>query len=284
MIFKMPQFLIIGTQKAGTSWLELVLGQHPRIYMPGKQLHFFDQNYGRGSDWYARQFPSNLASGVLAGEKTTEYFDTKYVARTPVRIAESFDEVKMILILRDPVERAISSVRHHIMRGLEPYTEDIEGALFADLERKDGYRYIERGMYSLQLGEYLNNFDREEILTLIYEEDVLAQPEASLEKVCLFLGIESYSFRDLSQRVNSQALSVPSIRLSRYLRTIPNARGIVRRIDNFMKLNEWTLSVSDDVKKRLRLFYQDDTRNLAELLGRDLPNWATPAADVAIKR
>ena len=108
---RLPDFLIIGAKKCGTTWLRVMLSRHPDVAVPSTgELHFFNDpnRFDRGADWYADQFP-DLEAGAVCGESTPNYFDTIDVA---ARVRSVVPEVRLVVVFRDPVERAISAYRH----------------------------------------------------------------------------------------------------------------------------------------------------------------------------
>lgn len=271
----LPQFLIAGTQKGGTTWLEHQLAHHPDVFTPRRQLHFFDRHFDRGVEWYAAQFRGHSPRQVL-GEKTTEYFDTLGGALISERIAATIPDVKLIIILRDPVDRAISALRHMVNSGLEPLPEDFEGTLYADMDRPEGegWRYIERGFYAQQLDAVYANFPKEQVLVLILEEDIKRNPARCWSKVCSFLGVaEIAPARDLDKSVNVLRLSPIAIRASALLYRVPFARGVIRRLDRLLRLRPWAPKVSDGARQRLANLYHPKNQTLETLLGRKLSAW-----------
>ena len=115
--FKIPDFLIIAPQKSGTTALYQYLVQHPSIYPASlKEIFFFDLNYDFGLDWYKSHFPVLPEIRYLTGEASPTYFNN---LQAPERIAESFPNVKLIFLIRDPVDRAISDYYMKVRNGVE---------------------------------------------------------------------------------------------------------------------------------------------------------------------
>ncbi|MBY5269439.1 sulfotransferase domain-containing protein [Spiribacter salinus] len=134
---RLPDFVIAGTQKAGTTWLLDNLFTHPRVSGCRHQLHFFDRNYAMGLKWYARNFERLPAAHVI-GEKSTEYFDTTTAHDVARRLASDCPETKVIIILREPAALAMSAFKHMEVSGVEPLPGNPDAALFADRERPQG--------------------------------------------------------------------------------------------------------------------------------------------------
>ncbi len=137
----LPDYLIIGAQRAGTTSLHRYLIQHPgvRTTLRTKGVHFFDTGYGRGMSWYASRFPTRLTAWYVArrhgvelrtGEASPYYLFHPHV---PGRVAEHLPQVKLIALLRDPVGRAYSHYQHEVARGFE--TLSFEEAIEAEAAR-----------------------------------------------------------------------------------------------------------------------------------------------------
>lgn len=205
--YSLPQFLIIGAQKAGTSSLFSYLNQHPEVMAATrKEAGFFSKKYSKGSSWYRTRFPSkeNIKSGYISGEATPEYFFHPHAAK---RISHLLPDIRLILILRNPVERAISHYYHSVKIAYEKLA--LEDALNAEDQRIrkvsaemtenekiysldwQNYSYKSRGIYSRQLGRYLDYFTREQIL-IIHSKELFESPNKVMKKVQNHLGISGF--------------------------------------------------------------------------------------------
>jgi hypothetical protein len=206
----LPDFVIIGAQKAGTSSVYAWLCENP--YVRGarrKEVHFFTHHHHRGPDWYRRQFPSDrdraaFAAGhgrpFITGEATPAYL---LAPRVPGLMARLIPDVKLIVQLRDPVERAYSQFQMNRRLGLEPIASfsaalALEDPRFADgcdpsiPERDWGPRswthYLGRGRYAEQLQRWFTHFPAERFHVLTMEA-LAAQPEETLDRLRAFLGL-----------------------------------------------------------------------------------------------
>jgi hypothetical protein len=186
----LPDFLIVGAMRSGTTGLASALGQHPEVFMtPKKELHFFDLNIGNGVGWYRSHFAD--AEGRAAGEASPSYmFDADGVRRMSALLPSA----KLIAILRDPVDRAYSHYWHSRERGRE--TLAFEDALETEASRMRSadvldrlyFSYFSRGLYHRQL-EYLGRFfSRDQLLVLLLEEFRDEQPR-TLQRVWRFLDV-----------------------------------------------------------------------------------------------
>ena len=187
-------FLVAGVQKGGTTALFDYLVEHPALSLPAcKEAHFFDDE---GQDWSRPDYPAYHAMfdqrpGAIRGEATPIYL---YWPHSLERIAAYNPAMRLVLLFRDPVERAWSHWRMETARGAEtePFAWCIrEGrARVAASRRPEGahrvYSYVERGFYGAQLRHALTLFPAEQLLCL-RSEDLLAAPDRILRQVCDFL-------------------------------------------------------------------------------------------------
>lgn len=199
---RLPDFIIIGAMKAGTSSLYSYLAQHPGI-KPSlvKEIHYFNRYYQeRSLAWYRSFFPLRDGGTWLTGEATPAYL---HYPRTAERIHALVPQVRLIVLLRNPVDRAISHYYHMVRQGRE--TLPLMEALKQEEERLDGeqekmeteknyfstaygwYSYKKRGKYAEQLKRYWKYFDPSQILVL-KSEDFFSQPDQTLHNTFAFLG------------------------------------------------------------------------------------------------
>ena len=277
---RLPDFLVIGTQKAGTTWILRKLDAHPNVFMAPRQLHFFDREFHRGLDWYRAQF-AGAGEGQLAGEKTTEYFDTATIDTVSMRIAETCPDCKLMVILRNPVDRAWSAQTHHVNVGRVPLPADPQSAVFDHDTGASGgtghFRFIERGFYARQLRTLYDRVDPSRVLVLVFEDDIVARPERGWAKACSFLGLPEAKLMDASRPENQVRLSPIACRLSFLMRRVPKARGALRRIDGFLGMKPWAPKMTPDTRERLQRIYEKPNRELFDLIGRDVDSWRSPS-------
>jgi hypothetical protein len=197
-----PHFLIIGTQKGGTSSLYSALRQHPQILKAArKEVHFFDQYYGRGHDWYLQQFPA-CQPGQITGEASPFYMAHPLAAE---RIAKHCPDTRLIVLLRNPADRAISHYhqefrRHHDLLGLQAALDIEEERTHADwaalaagelltFSAAQRFSYRRRGHYAEQLAPFLEKFPRDHI-AIYSSEQFFQQPLELLPHLYHFLGVD----------------------------------------------------------------------------------------------
>ncbi len=274
----LPSFLIIGAQRAGTTSLFNYLLRHPDTAGPRggdsavwwtKETHFFDEKFSKGVDWYRAFFPLESTrarhrrhgNDLRAGEATPYYM---FHPAVPARVAATLPDVRLIALLRDPVERAYSHYQMMARTGREPL--GFEEALAAEPERLEGVEkflvdesellrasghrehhhhrhraYFARGLYAEQLERWLEHFDREQLL-VVSTEDLLARPAETYSEVLTFLELRDW------------------------------------QLDDFPEHNKKPYAAIDPaVRARLEERYAEPNARLVELLGWE-PAWGTPAA------
>jgi hypothetical protein len=208
-----PDFLIIGVQKGGTTSLFNYLAQHPSVAVSTKkEIGYFSGRFANGWAWYLSHFPIAASKlkrhDVITGEADTNYIFHPHSAR---RIAQTLPQVKIIALLRNPVDRAYSHYRHSVRSGKEDLT--FEEALAAEDERLSGvmsrmaedeyytdprfnyHTYRSRGLYLNQLKIWFDLFGRDQLL-ILKSEDFFSNPRASYKKVLKFLGLPAWQLKE----------------------------------------------------------------------------------------
>lgn len=211
---KLPGFLIIGAQKAGTTSLASYLAAHRNVISPVfKEVHYFDLNYSKGVEWYRSNFP------IGARRRLDTHFDSRYLRafdatpyylmhpQVPLRVSQLIPSVRIIVLLRDPVDRAYSHYHHEVRLGTESLP--FEDAIHAEPTRIAGevkrfetepayagfnyqhFTYLERGIYSNQILRWLQYFNPQQFLVLSSEQ-FFKNPDGEYQKVLQFLGLRAY--------------------------------------------------------------------------------------------
>ncbi len=208
----MPGFLIVGAQRCGTTSLFKTLSQHPAV-LPAvlhKGVHYFDTGYDEGLDWYLGHFPTQRRAAevqrrygtqAITGESSPYYMFHPLAAQ---RIAHDLPEVKLLVLLRDPVERAYSAHTHESARGFE--SEPFERALELEPVRVAGEKekmladpgyesqhwqhnaYVTRGQYVEQLEHLASVFGRDR-MHVVDSDEFFAEPRPAFDEVCEFLDL-----------------------------------------------------------------------------------------------
>lgn len=180
--FVRPTYVGIGAQKCASTWLHRILEEHPEVGVPEeKEINFFSFHYDHGFEWYERHFAGAEAARAK-GEISPSYFCEPSV---PERLARYSPDAKILLSLREPVERALSNHRHEVRTG------HLTGP---DLSFERGLRnnpmYIEQGLYATHLGNWLRHFPMTQIFVLLME-DVETDPVAVSQAVYRFVGVNA---------------------------------------------------------------------------------------------
>ncbi len=247
-----PTFIIAGAPRSGTTYLYDLCAAHPEIYMarpraPEPKFFLVDEEYAKGLTYYHQRYFAQARGYRAIGEKSTNYLESPVVAQ---RIHRDLPHMKLVFILRDPVERAFSNYLWSRKNGLE--TLSFEEALLQEPEREASYEprfryarpfsYMSRGMYARLLTPYFQLFPSSQILILFFD-DLVARPKELARRLFQFLGVSPQlpSSFDFSRRINAarRPQDVMDPRTEAFLRGV--------------------------------FFYPN--RDLAALLGRDLSHW-----------
>lgn len=276
----------IGCQRCGSTWIFRTLEAHPDVTTAArannKELNFFNDNYAKGYGWYHDLFES---TGGNCAEFSVGYW---YHSDVPERIHRYNSEAKLILSLRDPIERAYSQHKHQFRRGrLNDRTLDFERAM------DENPSYVEQGLYATHLKRYLDSFNFESI-KIILLEDITDRPESTVKTLYDFLDLDTSVTPDhLDEQVN-RSKSFRSSRLKE-LRfwtadTLRSTLGdwsveLIKKttLPGLLKtLNERSPESSlkppnKQTLERLRDRFQPEVRELETLIGRDLSRWLNPS-------
>ncbi len=295
---QLPDFMVLGARKSGTTSLYRYLKSHPEVYLsPIKEPRYFAFPDTRpvfgGPDrsvpviWkledYRRLFAARTTERV-AGEMSPLYL---YSPCAPGAIRKLIPHAKLIAILRDPAERAYSSFCHNRRDGIEPLA-DFAAALDAEEKRIaqgwwSRYHYRTQGFYVPQLKRYLELFPREQMLILVYD-DMVADCPGFLKRICSFLGVdESHAF-DTSERDNVTVGIPRTFILRRFLRSAGRAKSMIRgtvplkmRSSLFQRFSKllWAPKPEfrPEVRAQLVSEFKPDILELQQILNRDLSPW-----------
>lgn len=246
-----PDFIIAGAPRSGTTWLYHLLDRHPQIFMnkpikPEPKFFLIDEIYETGLEHYLKKYFPNAPKEKMWGEKSTNYLENSVAA---TRIYENLPGIKLIFILRHPVDRAFSNYLWSRMNGLEQ--EDFATAieqedvrlrnLPKDWKYSRPYDYFARGLYVKHLRPYFDLFSQDQILVLKFE-DISIDPEKLTARIHQFLGVQV-------QPLDWQGLGIinPS-----------------RKDD---------IELPAELREKLNERYSESNRELGELLGADFEVW-----------
>ncbi|MEG4535302.1 tetratricopeptide repeat protein [Microcoleus sp. D2_18a_D3] len=224
---KVPNFIIIGSQRCGTTSLYTYLAQHPQILTPiKKEMDFFSWHFDRGIDWYLAHFsPMPPGEQFVTGEASPSYFDYR---EAPERLYTAFPEAKLIVLLRNPVDRAIS--QFYRLTGLNWEARSLDRVISDEIERlsqnpeyiigEEPGNYLARGRYIEFIKNWLAFFPQEQLL-ILKSEDFYADAATTVKQVLEFLDLPEYQLSEYQnanpgsyQRVNESVRD----RLSDYFR------------------------------------------------------------------
>jgi hypothetical protein len=296
---KLPNFLCAGAQKSGTTTLHDILVQHPNIFLPSiKEVHFFnnENNYKNGLRWYEKEIFANWKGEKAIGEITPSYMYFDYV---PKRIYKDLGkDIKLIFILRNPVDRAYSQYLMFCRRGFE--TETFEKAIELEKERikqsyseKMYFSYIDRGFYASQIKRYLKYFPKENMFFIIFEQEFIKNRKQTIEYILKFLEVGNIN---LNLEVKSNPASVSKSKVLRDI--IYKKPNVLRIISRFLIPNrnsrENILSYLDKKNRKvirpkkleksikkilLEKYFIDEIKMLEDVVERDLAEWYAPLSD-----
>ncbi|XP_037522076.1 heparan sulfate glucosamine 3-O-sulfotransferase 6 [Rhipicephalus sanguineus] len=251
---RLPQAIIIGVKKGGTRAVLEYLRLHPQVRAAGPEPHFFDKNYHRGFGWYRSQMPESV-SGQLTMEKTPSYLVRE---RVPARVRAMSPSVKLVLVLRDPVTRAVSDYTQAAAKGrarrsfLHSVTDNRTGMVD---RRKPLVRV---GLYDEHVSRWLEHFPRSSF-HFVSGERLVAQPERELASIQRFLGLRP-------PWVGARHLVFNSTKGFPCLLREPGATPHCLDPSKGRRHPK----VDPVLEKRLREFYAPHNRRLYRIIGRDL--------------
>lgn len=279
----LPNFIVCGIQKGGTTSLYHYLREHPEVFMSEtKEVNFFHLHFDRGPDWYASHF-ADVGKETAIGEASPNYMHHPGVAR---RIHDLLPDAKLLFVLRDPVDRAYSNFWFNI--GRETWDPS---ASFSDVLRtEDGAdRLIEKGYYHRHLGGFLEHFDRDRILVLL-NEDLQSNPEEVMRDCYRFLDVSEDFVPETDRRYNATELPRGRIAILA-LKVAPRIRSVARvlvptAVKTLLEMPRARLRrlffekrrpepIADADRAYLEDLYRDDVLALAERFRLDLSAWRT---------
>ncbi|NJK49727.1 sulfotransferase [Candidatus Gracilibacteria bacterium] len=291
----LPNFLIIGAAKAGTTALHTYLQQHPQVYMtPDKETNFFafegeHLNFQGIGDEAINQFSitdlksyqaefQNVSDEKAIGEACPLYL---YHSKAPERIYSYIPHVRLIAILRHPVDRAYANYLHIIRDDREP-CRDFERALQQEKKRIDEnwewfWHYIQLGYYAAQLQRYYEIFARDQIRVYLYE-DLCQNSLTLMQDIFRFLEINDNFIPDMTIRPNKSGM--PKNLLFHQLLTKPNPlKSLLKPLfpstlrQKIQHQNLTTPKISSEARAFLLDLYREDILKCQDLIDRDLSAW-----------
>jgi len=294
----LPNFLVIGAAKCGTTALYEYLSQHPDVFMSpvkeprffaleGEPLHFGGPDAEVTNEVSINELDTYLSlfEGVrdeqAIGEASPLYL---YHPRAPQRIKHYIPNVKMIAILRDPVERAFSGYVMNVMHGREKMS--FEDAVQNEPQRiSENWiwgRYMDVGRYTTQLERYYRHFHREQLRIYLYE-DLKTDAAGLMRDVFTYLDVDNTFTGDFSVRHNASGIprnkwldAIIGIRPRRYQLSklkplVPG--GLLRARDWLRNRNLTRTRLDPEIRAHLLPLFREDVLRLQDMIDRDLSNW-----------
>lgn len=271
---RVPNFIYIGPDKAGSSWLHEVLIRHGEVFMPpAKDLYFFDRYYARGIDWYAGQFAGATPGHLVVGEVCQDYLFHPEAAE---RIKASIGPVRTMVTLRDPVQRAFSSYLYMLKQGERP------GDFTQALERRP--ELLDHGRYAAHLRRFFDHFGQDSVYVAVFD-DLAADPQGFVDGLLKWLGVSPMTLPEdlrLARLPAARARSVLLARGARWAANLARERADAANLVGRVKRSTLTQRilyrplaeqrpVLDPAERRAVIdALDDDVRDLDELLGLDL--------------
>lgn len=299
---EVPNTLIIGAMKAGTTALHRILGQHPEVYLSQpKELFFFDygdcrehpkmldKNYcldedwnsPANMDWYLNKF-ADRGKQKIVGEATPTYLSSK---KAPARIASTLKNPKLIVMLRDPVERTYSHYLHMVRFGEAVFS-------FQDMLKFSPRELLFRSFYKESLERYLKYFDRNQIHLIIFER-FIEKPEETLHSLCRFLGIDAnYKFKVKNPNKGKApwimrlsllynyfiSTKIQDIYDGRHPEIDSTCKNLGLLIDQgirkLLNLRKRKPPMDPLIRDRLINIFQAENEGLSDIIGEKIPEWS----------
>lgn len=269
---RLPDTLIIGAMRSGTTSLYRYLGAHPDVFMAPKELQFFTEHFEKGIAWYREQFAAAGGAHVV-GEATADYLARESAMS---RLAATLPDARLIASLRDPVDRAWSHfgllrARGRERRSFSAALDDEETAIARQGPGADGVVYLTHGLYDVHLERCLRLFPRPQVHISIFER-MATEPGVMYHSLCQFLGVDaSFVPPNLGDRINP-FVTFRSLRLRRIAQRLPSPLGRpVARVNT--RRNVPSPRLDDPTSARLTEFYAPHIRRVEEILGEPIPEW-----------
>jgi len=279
----LPNFVIAGAPKSGTSSLWSYVRQHPNVFMPDpKEIAFFDYKYDNGLEWYRKKFRNHTSEEVI-GEATPWYMCDDRAEWVPKRMHEVIPDAKLIFILRDPVDRARSNYWDDFRNGEIQFTTTFSEFIRAPESRS--HTVIKCGEYYKHLRRFEEYFERDQFLILLHKE-FRENPIESIQRIYKFLGVDPTFVPDTESRLRVscgftylEALRkcnnffspverlVGGTPLTWLWQTVPHFRRM------FWAEGEPPPSMDEQDRAYLRDLYAESITKLSDHLDRDLSHW-----------
>lgn len=267
----LPQFVIVGAAKAATTWIANQLRTRPDVFIPGPEPHYFSSEYKRGENWYRSWFTDAEDDQIIA-EKSADYLAHDQAAK---RMSQLLPDARIVIQLRNPVERAYSDYCMYYRRGT------VNGDIAHFLGNPDNAfpRFLRDGLYHQHLQCFYDHYPEDRVKTIIYD-DIRTKPLEIIRDITRFIGLPDPG-DDLAIVERANVASAPMLPLAlrkmlapakdfvRPLRSKPWFQRAHRRLARDVVYPE----LSTDLCSSLKDYYAADVDKLGLSLGRDLSHW-----------
>ncbi len=277
----LPNFLICGIQKGGTTSLYHYLREHPDIFLPAvKEVNFFHLNYDKGRVWYETHFAPHASQRAL-GEVSPLYM---WYPEVPERIQHLIPETRLIFMLRNPIDRAYSNYWFNLSRSAQSSSQSFGEAIRSAYGQQ---HYLSKGFYIEQIERFLPLFPREN-LHFIISEDLQRDTLKTVAACCRFLNVDDSYQPDTTSRHNVTLLPKSSIAKALYSLggpvkkvVLPLTPKALRRATKSARKSAHgaffapgkTPPMDETDRIYLREIFANHNQRLSEFLGRDLSGW-----------
>lgn len=283
----LPNFIGVGPGRTGTTWLNAALEGHVGLPQNVKEVFFFSRYYGKGIEWYAQHF-RNCAPDSPIGEFSPGYYRSRDALE---RIAFHIPDCRIVVTLRNPVERAYS---HYKMLRHYAFVRDISFENVLETRPE----IMEANRYAHHLLAWNRTFGKDHVLVCLYD-DLRHDPQAYISRICRFIGAPQIDLRSAPVRqrdVHSFERMPKNLWLARRARKLRwglKERGFYRTIGWLEEARVWDFCfgrgekfppLSDETRERLRRELLPEIEALEDLIGRDLSNWKQPYASRPLER
>lgn len=279
-------FIGIGGQKCASTWVYDILQGHPEVSLSrDKEIDFFSNYWDRGYAWYASQFdPPESSEATAVGEVSPSYLSD---ADAPERVAKYNRDMRIVVTVRDPVERAYSNHKHNIRQGFV-LGDDLR--FEKAMERNP--TYLEHGLYGECIARWLAHFPADQVL-IVFFDDIQRDPGEVARAIFRFLGVdENYRSPAIGRKSNA-SVAVANVRLARtidsvrkqvlalrfaWVWTLLRVAGIrsVYRAFNMREVDRAIPPMRPETRSWMRRYYRDDIAALESMTGRALSKWVEP--------
>jgi len=278
----LPNLIIIGGLKCGTTSIHHYLGLHPEVQMSKpKELNFFvhELNWDLGIPWYKGRFDSRFP---VRGESSPHYTNLPRFRGVPERIRDAVPQAKLIYMVRDPISRILSHWRHATGAGYE--TRPMEEAL-----TRDDQTYVTRSLYWMQLQPYLEHFPREQI-QVFAQEELQGDRQGTMRRAFEFAGVDPDFTSEQFDREweRSTAKESDKYQFMEKLIKLPGFRSFDRNFDRLPERMRWMVekvvhdpdapeapkpNLTPEIEERLLDVFGEDSSRIQEFAGREFPRW-----------